>query len=100
MSAKAISEKSGKVLLAAAGVIGAAHVVSVKADTKYDELLQANPWLQTQVWDVFPDRVKTHSLDVSSTSSTLSSVNHRHLAILHCKSGLKIAATMPAHRYR
>ena len=49
MSAKAISEKSGKQLLSKVGVIGDAHVASVKADTNYDALLQANSWLQSQV---------------------------------------------------
>ena len=50
MSAKAISEKSGKELLAKVGVIDEALVVAVDETTKLDDaFLQAHPWLQTKV---------------------------------------------------
>ena len=50
MSAKAISEKSGKELLAKVGVIDEALVVAIGEDTKLDDsFIQAHPWLQTKV---------------------------------------------------
>jgi hypothetical protein len=45
MSAKAISEASGKTLLRNLGVLKNSRVATVTKSTNYDDLLAANPWL-------------------------------------------------------